>query len=419
MNSNQLISRFLNNFSWLVLFNACGHLLSFLVFPVLIKKFGLSDVGIILTIQALVFLISAVSNFSFPFYIPTQSKKISLDSIYCFNLWNLVVQVRLMLSLLLAGISTLIVYFLFEEYFLIWSTSLLLFLPKIINPNLFFNALEKNHIVFKIGFLSKLIFFILLCFCNSFLLVNPLLAITELLVTIFVLSAFNVNYLKFKITSFEKILVVSRRSLHLFYVNILSIINAQTILPIISLFFGSYYAALYGIAEKITKGFKIISGNIFVGIFPLYNKNELKWNRFSKRLFLIGFSTLSFVIFVILLLSGKFVYYMNNFTENSIASDMLKVLSITIFKAFLIIPLFSYLLQNNYWRFILRAHIYQLVLFVLLTVFVLFVHEGTTVYSFSWVVLVSEFTLLILYFYYFLKSKQKSFSILKNKCPRT
>ncbi len=152
---DKIILRFTKNFTWLFLLNNLGYIFSFVSFPILISKYGLDEVGIIFTLQALVLAIASVANYSFVYYIPTVSSRVSESESFLIKLWNLVLYIRTSLSLLLAIVSSIIAYLVFPQYTTLWLLSLPLLIPKILNPTLFCNAMEVNKYVFLIGFFSK------------------------------------------------------------------------------------------------------------------------------------------------------------------------------------------------------------------------------------------------------------------------
>ena len=68
-------TRFLINFFWLFSLNNLGYLFSIITLPILISKFGYQDMGVVFTVQAIIFGMVAIANYSLVFYIPTQSKE--------------------------------------------------------------------------------------------------------------------------------------------------------------------------------------------------------------------------------------------------------------------------------------------------------------------------------------------------------
>ena len=398
--------RFAKNFTWLFLFNGLGYIFSFLALPILINKYSLAQVGFIYTTQAIVLGLASFANFSFVYYIPTVSKEICDDAEKRFQLWNLTVQIRLLLSIILLIISVIIVLLFFEEFFLLYMVSLSLLITKIINPNLFFNALEKNKYIFSIGFFSKLIFLLLIYISNDFIKVNFFLAISEFIVIVFYLKKVHQNVFKLKGISLKELLNYMKQTTNLFFVNIFSMLKPHSILPIISGVFGAEFAALFTLADKVINVIKGVSGIIFVSIFPIYNKDKLKaivLGQYQKFLLVL---TPILITIIIWQTSDYLIYFLNDFNENILASKTLKILSLSTPVFFLIIPLFSYFLQNKKWNVILLISIFQLLaLAISLSLLI-----SQNIIGIAKSIVISEYVLLGCYLYYFYNQKLNLFS---------
>jgi len=395
-----ITSRFSKNFIWLFLLNNLGYLFSFLTLPILISKYGLKETGVIFTVQSLVFAISAIANYSFVYYIPTLSKQISNHAAQFSKLWSLAIHVRLLLSILLGVISTLFVYLYFHSYLTIWLFSLSLLLSKIINPTLFFNALELNKYLFKIGFFTKLSFLILVYFTDNSNLVNLFLGTSEFLATLFFLKKASVFSSKISFVSLKKIMLFLQKTFNLFLVNFVSLSRTASILPAISFFLGSEFAALYTLSDKIINMIRSVSGAMFVSFFPIYNKEKVTFQFFSIRNLFLIISLSLIAIATIWILSPYLIYYLNNLEENKIATKTLQILSLSIPMFFLIIPLFSYLLELKKGNAILLfASIQLAVLFILIFNY----HQNINQIAIS--VVITEYIYLACYYAYILRLK--------------
>ncbi|AOW21473.1 MATE family efflux transporter [Urechidicola croceus] len=397
--------RFTKNFTWLFLFNSIGYLLSFIVLPLLISKYGLKEVGIIFTIQSIILGIAAISNYSFVYFIPTVSKEISQDDSTCHEMWNLVVNIRMLFSIVLALIGSIIVYYLYNDYFLMWVLSLSILLPKIISPSLFCNALEVNKYVFIIGFFTKFLFLLLIVISNSSLLVNLFFGISEFVVILFFLKKVNQQFYNLKLIPFKEIFQFLQNTFNLFLVNFFSMLKPHSILPFISATIGNEFAALFTLADKIINVIKGVSGTVFISFFPIYNKGEVKFDFLSiKNLILI--LVISLLLTTILWnLSPMLIYYLNNLNENASATKTLQMLSLSIPMLFLIIPFFSYLLQKKYWNAILFIVIIQLIILII----GLFIFKDEEIIGVAKSLVLSEYTLLICYVLYVFKTQKPSF----------
>ncbi len=362
---DKIILRFTKNFTWLFLLNNLGYLFSFVSFPILISKYGLDEVGIIFTLQALVLAIASVANYSFVYYIPTVSNRISESESFLIKLWNLVLYIRTSLSLLLAIVSSIIAYLVFPQYITLWLLSLPLLIPKILNPTLFCNAMEVNKFVFVIGFFSKLLFLVFIYFSDNSSLVNCFFAVSELITILFFIKRIHVGFTRVYMVSFAELKQFLKETFNLFWVNFFSLLKPHSILPIISYALGNQFAALFAIAEKVINVIKGISGTVFVSFFPIYNKRGIKKDLFTVKNLILILVISAISVIGVWVASPYLVYYLNNFTDNLMATKTLQILSLSIPMFFLVIPLFSYMLQHAKWNSILYFAFVQLfVLFI-------------------------------------------------------
>lgn len=409
--NNEIVKRFVKNFSWLFLFNSLGYLFSFITFPILISKYGLEKVGELFTVQAIVLGLASVANYSFVYYIPTVSKQISENENHLIKLWNLVLHVRTTFSLFFALASTSIVYFFYSQYFMLWIFSLTLLIPKIINPTLFCNALEINKYVFRIGFFSKLFFLIIICVSNTSVLVNLFLALSELIAILLYLSKIHGGFYRIRSISFLEIGNFLKQSFNLFLVNFFSLLKPHSILPAISYVLGNNYVTLFAIAEKIINVIKGISGIVFVSFFPIYNKENAIRIIFSIKSIVLTPFLSAIAIVVLWSLSPSFIYYLNNFETNDLAIKALQILSLSIPMFFMIIPLFSYLLQHKKWNAILYFAVIQLV--VLSISFISLIEQNIIGVAKSLVI--SEYALFLCYVIYVIKVRLEFDHKIKSK----
>lgn len=390
------LHRFIRNFSWLLLFNALGYFFSLISFPILIHKYGLEDIGVIFMIQAIILGMASLANYSFVYFIPTVSKVVSEDQHYFINLWNLVLYTRTLLSILLVILSIVIVYLFYPQYSVLWLISLTLLIPKIMSPILFCNALETNQYVFRIGFLSKFLFLILILLSNEIELVNFFLAASELIAILWYLKKIHPGFYKVKLVTFSELKQFLKETLHLFFVNIFSMLKPHSILPIISYMFGNTYVTLFAISEKVINPIKGISGIMFVSYFPIYNKDDIKWNVNSLKVLISVLLLSIFIIVCFWFLSPHIIYYLNDFNVNELAVKTLQILSLSIPMFFLIIPLFSYLLNLKKWNVILNIAIVQLVVLCVC----LYIFSKENIIGVAKSLVFSEYTLLIFYTLY-------------------
>lgn len=378
-----------------------GYVFALITFPILISKYGLKEVGVIFTVQAIVMILASISNYSFVYYIPTVSKRVSEDKIYIIKLWNLALHIRTYFSVFLSLLISLFVYFFYKEYLLIWLLSLPLLLPKIINPTLFCNALEVNKFVFKIGFYSKLLFLLLVYVSNNSNLVNLLLASSELIAILFYLKRIHHGFYNFQVVSFFEIKRFLSKTFNLFLVNFLLLLKPNAILPAVSYLLGFEFAALFSIAQKVINAVKSTSGIVFVSFFPIYTKEKLSNNFLSvKRL---NLALLMSIITVIgfWLLSPYLIYILNNFKINIQAVRTLQIMSLSIPIFFMIIPLFSYILNQKKWNIILYFAIIQLLILIIVLNFL--IHQNIIGVAKSLVV--SEYVLFLCYVIFVLKRR--------------
>lgn len=401
------ITRFNKNFTWLFILNNLGYLFSFITLPLLISKFEYSTLGFVFTAQAIVFAISAIANYSFVFYVPSVSSEISSNKKFLYGLWNLAVNSRVLFSILLGFISILIVVNWFNNYLILWFFSLTLLLPKIINPALFCNALEKNSIILKIGFFSKLIFLICIYFLKNSNHINFFLGFSEFFVILFFLWKMDSNFFQLKILKFKTLFSFYRKTFNLFVVNLFSMLKPAIVLPAITYFLYAEYSAIYTLADKTINVIRSVSGSIFVSFFPIYNKEKFEINFLSKKSVLIVLLFSSLIIVMVWYLSPIIIYVLNNFEFNDLAIKTFRILSFSIPMFFIIIPLFSFLLNHNKWNAILLFSGIQLLSFIVL---LFYFHE--TIFQVAIGFVVSEYILLVGYYFYvlFLERKHKVIS---------
>lgn len=394
-------TRFLINFFWLFSLNNLGYLFSIITLPILISKFGYQDMGLVFTAQAIIFGMVAIANYSLIFYIPTKSKAISVNENIFKETWSLSINIRAYISVLLTLVSLLFVAIYFKNYFNLWLLSLPIVIFKIVNPTLFFNALEKNKYVLLIGFLSKLLFLLFVIVISNKDYINFCLGLSELLVVLFFLKQSKKPFFDFQLLSLKKIMLFLKETFNLFLVNFFSLLKPATILPLTSYLFGPSYATIYTLADKIINIIRGVSGAVFTSFFPIYNKERFDLTIFRKKTEALILCCLLLVVALIYIGSPYLIFVLNNFQENNIAVNILRILSLSIPMFFIIIPLFSYLLELKKWNIILNFAILQL---IVLFLFYLIFHNN--LYQIAIGFVISEYVLLAGYIIYIVKLKK-------------
>ena len=394
-------TRFLINFFWLFSLNNLGYLFSIITLPILISKFGYQDMGVVFTVQAIIFGMVAIANYSLVFYIPTQSKAISVNENAFKETWSLSINIRAYISVLLTLASLLFVFIYFKDYFNLWLLSLPIVIFKIVNPTLFFNALEKNKYVLLIGFLSKLLFLLFVIVISNKDYINFCLGLSELLIVLFFLKQSKQPFFEFQLLSLKKITLFLKITFNLFLVNFFSLLKSASILPLATYLFGPSYATIYTLADKIINMVRGVSGAMFTSFFPIYNKERFDLTVFRKKTGVLVLCCLLLVLALIYIGSPYLIFVLNNFQENNIAVNILRILSLSIPMFFIIIPLFSYLLELKKWNIILNFAILQLaVLFLFYMIF----HNN--LYQIAIGFVISEYILLAGYIFYIAKLKK-------------
>ena len=394
-------TRFLINFFWLFSLNNLGYLFSIITLPILISKFGYQDMGLVFTAQAIIFGMVAIANYSLIFYIPTQSKAISVNENIFKETWSLSINIRAYISVLLTLVSILFVAIYFKNYFNLWLLSLPIVIFKIVNPTLFFNALEKNKYVLLIGFLSKLLFLLFVIVISNKDYINFCLGLSELLVVLFFLRQSKKPFFEFQLLSLKKVMLFLKETFNLFLVNFFSLLKPASILPLTSYLFGPSYATIYTLADKIINIIRGVSGAMFASFFPIYNKERFDLTVFRKKTEALVLCCLLLVVALIYIGSPYLIFVLNNFQENNIAVNILRILSLSIPMFFIIIPLFSYLLELKKWNIILNFAILQL---AVLFLFYLIFHNN--LYQIAIGFVISEYVLLAGYIIYIVKLKK-------------
>lgn len=394
-------TRFLINFFWLFSLNNLGYLFSIITLPILISKFGYQDMGLVFTAQAIIFGMVAIANYSLIFYIPTQSKAISVNENIFKETWSLSINIRAYISVLLTLISLLFAAIYFKNYFNLWLLSLPIVIFKIVNPTLFFNALEKNKYILLIGFFSKLLFLLVVIVISNKDYINFYLGLSELFVVLFFLKKSKKPFFDFQLVSLKKVILFLKETFNLFLVNFFSLLKPVIILPLTSYLFGPSFATIYTLADKIINMIRGISGAMFTSFFPIYNKERFNLTVFRKKTEALILCCLLLVVALIYMGSPYLIFVLNNFQENNIAVNILRILSLSIPMFFIIIPLFSYLLELKKWNIILNFAILQL---AVLFLFYLIFHNN--LYQIAIGFVISEYVLLVGYIIYIVKLKK-------------
>ncbi|MBT7816930.1 MAG: hypothetical protein HN566_09365 [Polaribacter sp.] len=394
-------TRFLINFFWLFSLNNLGYLFSIITLPILISKFGYQDMGLVFTAQAIIFGMVAIANYSLIFYIPTQSKAISFNENIFKETWSLSINIRAYISVLLTLISLLFAAIYFKNYFNLWLLSLPIVIFKIVNPTLFFNALEKNKYILLIGFFSKLLFLLVVIVISNKDYINFYLGLSELFVVLFFLKQSKKPFFDFQLLSLKKVILFLKETFNLFLVNFFSLLKPVIILPLTSYLFGPSFATIYTLADKIINMIRGISGAMFTSFFPIYNKEKFDLTVFRKKTEALILCCLLLVVALIYMGSPYLIFVLNNFQENNVAVNILRILSLSIPMFFIIIPLFSYLLELKKWNIILNFAILQL---AVLFLFYLIFHNN--LYQIAIGFVISEYVLLVGYVIYIVKLKK-------------
>ena len=289
----------------------------------------------------------------------------------------------------------------FKNYFNLWLLSLPIVIFKIVNPTLFFNALEKNKYVLLIGFLSKLLFLLFVIVISNKDYINFCLGLSELLVVLFFLKQSKKPFFEFQLLSLKKVMLFLKETFNLFLVNFFSLLKPAIILPLTSYLFGPSYATIYTLADKLINMLRGISGAMFASFFPIYNKERFDLIVFRKKTEVLVLCCLLLVVALIYIGSPYLIFVINNFQENNISVNILRILSLSIPMFFIIIPLFSYLLELKKWNIILNFAILQL---AVLFLFYLIFHNN--LYQIAIGFVISEYVLLAGYIIYIVKLKK-------------
>ena len=286
--------------------------------------------GVVFTVQAIIFGMVAIANYSLVFYIPTQSKAISVNENAFKETWSLSINIRAYISVLLTLASLLFVFIYFKDYFNLWLLSLPIVIFKIANPILFFNALEKNKYVLLIGFLSKLLFLLFVIVISNKDYINFCLGLSELLIVLFFLKQSKQPFFEFQLLSLKKITLFLKITFNLFLVNFFSLLKSASILPLATYLFGPSYATIYTLADKIINMVRGVSGAMFTSFFPIYNKERFDLTVFRKKTGVLILCCLLLFVALIYIGSPYLIFVLNNFQENNIAVNILRILSLSI-----------------------------------------------------------------------------------------
>ena len=346
-------------------------------------------------------MLNSIVNSNFVFYLPTQSKKLSTDKAYFIKLWNIAISVRFFLSIVLSSLSIIIACLFFKNHAVLWSLSLAMLLPKIINPSLFLHALERNKSNFNIGLFSKILFLISVLLIQNSLYINLFLGISELIVLLFFYKQIDISFSQIKLPSFNTLFRFVKDTFSFFLLNLFSLLRPTSVLPAISFFIGNEFVTLYVLAEKIMNAIRGISGVLFISFFPIYNKEKINLSNITFNTILKTILISCVTVLIMWFFSPFIIYLLNNFETNKLAAKTLQILALSIPMHFMIVPLFSYLLDSN--KQVLLASIAFVILLITLISFSLF-HVSIIQIAIGYVV--SEYMLLIGYLFFIILYKK-------------
>ena len=227
------------------------------------------------------------------------------------------------------------------------------------------------------------------------------MGLSELLVVLFFLKQSKKPFFEFQLLSLKKVMLFLKETFNLFLVNFFSLLKPAIILPLTSYLFGPSYATIYTLADKIINMLRGISGAMFASFFPIYNKERFDLIVFRKKTEVLVLCCLLLVVALIYIGSPYLIFVINNFQENNISVNILRILSLSIPMFFIIIPLFSYLLELKKWNIILNFAILQL---AVLFLFYLIFHNN--LYQIAIGFVISEYVLLAGYIIYIVKLKK-------------
>ena len=136
-----------------------------------------------------------------------------------------------------------------------------------------------------------------------------------------------------------------KETFNLFLVNFFSLLKPASILPLTSYLFGPSYATIYTLADKIINIIRGISGAMFTSFFPIYNKERFDLTVFRKKTEALVLCCLLLVVALIYIGSPYLIFVLNNFQENNIAVNILRILSLSIPMFFYNYPTFQLLIR--------------------------------------------------------------------------
>ena len=392
-----------SNVFYLTILQGVNYLLPLLALPFLFVKLGAENYGLVAFAYSVSLFLNILVDFGFDLYSTREisinrSNKIKTDKIFS------VTMVSKLILLIIAFFLLLILTFTIEKFKInsyVYYLMFFIVVGNYLSPLWYFQGIEKMKYVTLVNSLSKFLsflpMFMFIKTSDDFIYAPLFYGIGFFFSGLLSLwLAFYIFKIKFQLPSFYEIKYSLTKSSHFFLSRATVSFYTTCNTIIIGLTSGDLLTGYYNIAEKIYQAFASLINPLTQGLYPYIAKtrNVLLF----KKILICSVIGSFFIVGFIYIFSEDIIYLLFN-TKNVYSINVLKIL---IIGGLAIIP--SYLLgypflaAMGYTRFTNNTVII-VGLFHLFWLAILFYTQNITLYTISYLIVISEFSALILRLY--------------------
>lgn len=413
---NKLVSnkKLVENFSFTALLQSYQLIISFIIYPYLIRVLGTETYGLIAFAQTIIFYFVIIINFGFRTIITAEIAVSSSNNSLMSKIASATYGAKLVLTLLSFIILLILMVFIEEisSYSTLYFLSFLLIIGELLLPNWFFQGIEKMKVLTYINIIVKTLFLILIFLFvkdkEDYLFVPFFLGLGSILSGLagtFMMYNTKINggFLHFIFPKLVHIFWAIKRSYSYFLANLAATIKGKSSNIFIGAFLSYESVAIYDICFKIVNIILNVYSVFGTVLFPRVAKTkDVKLIfRLIKFLFLVGL-----LIFLIVFVFAKPIWGIiggESFINAGVT--ILRIMSISFPVSALVLVLGSFtLIGFNFDKFFTYS-LYLTLIFYFIAIGVLVALNIFTLINVSIVYVLCILFELVSHFYFVKKLK--------------
>lgn len=405
MNIRYFDKKIFENFASLSLLKASNLLLSWLLYPYIIRLIGIEHFGFVMLAQSVMLYFVVFTDYGFSLSAPREVARLHQASP---KECSLQISDFFWTQVILGIVSFLFFVVLLQlmPFFVVNSTLFLYSFPIVIGqisfPGWFFQGIEKMAYITYLNLLAKLILIVGTVLCirstSDYLLVNFFWGIGNLVAGITAWMIIH-HRLKFKLSfpNFKNIATILHRDFHLFVANLTNTLTFNSTMIILGAFANAEAVGLYSVAERIFMIARqvviIVHQMIYPRVSYLAQHASQNLRKFFREYFILSFLVLIPISGGLFLFAPSVTYIFagKHLPETT---TFIQILSFTPLIATLNLPACQTLLvsrkEKTYTKLSLMGAVFHMVLSGIL----IYYYQG---YGASTALLITETFLLIIF----------------------